>query len=229
MTVTLATEDTACAPDMAATKASQVITDGVKFIIGDLCSGAAVAVSTLANQAGVLQITPTASNPSVTVNPYTFRAIFTDPVQGRAGAASQLRGWVPTRSLSCATRAIHTPADWRRLSQTRRGGAVRSYARIRDLCRWADRLLNASGPGASHGGDVIYLPSYPAVANLAVAQARQMSLGATFLGSDSWEYGSLDFEVTDGSYFTTSYSPEDPSLGAVAFRQAYQARFGHPP
>ena len=61
-------------------------------IIGDMCSGSSIPMSEITNAAGVIQMTPTATNPLVTVGAdgqvkqYVFRASFIDPFQGAAAA-----------------------------------------------------------------------------------------------------------------------------------------------
>jgi branched-chain amino acid transport system substrate-binding protein len=63
--------------------------DGVHYIVGEVCSSASIPVSEVAEAAGVLQISPTSTNPAVTVQAdgttakqYVFRACFTDELQG---------------------------------------------------------------------------------------------------------------------------------------------------
>ena len=65
--------------------------DGVRYIIGDFCSRSSIPMSEIANAAGVIQMTPSATNPLVTVGPdglkpFVFRASFIDPFQGVAAA-----------------------------------------------------------------------------------------------------------------------------------------------
>ena len=41
--------------------------DGVRYIIGDVCSSSSIPMSEITNAAGVIQMSPTATNPQVTV------------------------------------------------------------------------------------------------------------------------------------------------------------------
>jgi branched-chain amino acid transport system substrate-binding protein len=233
-TVTLVTKDTACSPTTAESAATEVIADGVKFIIGDLCSGAAIAVSNVANPAGVLQISPSASHPTVTlypdgtVKPYTFRGTFTDPVQGRASARFAAQELGVSKAY-----ALYDPADdygnglahsfmdeAGRLGLTLGSGTFDGNA---------PDFVTPLGQAQAMGAELVYLPTYAGVANQAIAEARGMPYDATFLGPDSWDAGGMDWAIADGSYFTSNYSPEDPSPNAVAFRQAFQDRFAHAP
>ena len=90
--------DDRCDPQEARNAANKVIDqDGAKFIIGAVCSSASIPVSEVANPKKVLQISPTSTNPQVTVDkdgnvkPYTFRACFIDPFQGTVGAQFALK------------------------------------------------------------------------------------------------------------------------------------------
>ena len=86
-------EDSQCTPDPAVNAANKVIDqDKVNYIIGEVCSKASIPVSEIANAKKVIQISPTSTNPAVTVNKdgktkdYIFRACFIDPFQGTVGA-----------------------------------------------------------------------------------------------------------------------------------------------
>ena len=60
--------------------------NGVKYIIGSLTSGATIAITSLAQADGVVQIAPAATAVAVTeAGNYIFRACYTDPFQGKVG------------------------------------------------------------------------------------------------------------------------------------------------
>ena len=68
MTIDPVIEDTACNAGLATTATNKVINqDGVRYIIGDVCSSSSIAMSEITNAAGVIQMSPTATNPQVTV------------------------------------------------------------------------------------------------------------------------------------------------------------------
>ena len=81
--------DSQCTADPASMRANKVIDqDKVQYIVGEVCSSASIPVSEIANQKKVVQISPTSTNPSVTVDKdgkvksVHFRACFIDPFQG---------------------------------------------------------------------------------------------------------------------------------------------------
>ena len=87
--------DSKCDAQEAANAANKVIfEDEVKYIIGEVCSSASIPISEIAEANKVLQISPTSTNPAVTVNEdgsvkeYVFRACFLDPFQGEVVASA---------------------------------------------------------------------------------------------------------------------------------------------
>ena len=82
-------EDGQCDAAAATNAANKLINqDQVKFILGEVCSGATIPVTELAGAAKVLLLSPTATNPNVTVDKagktkeFAFRACYIDPFQG---------------------------------------------------------------------------------------------------------------------------------------------------
>jgi branched-chain amino acid transport system substrate-binding protein len=64
--VELITADDFCDPDQAVAAANKLVSDGVIFVVGHMCSGAAVPASEIWAAAGVLMISPMATNPILT-------------------------------------------------------------------------------------------------------------------------------------------------------------------
>jgi branched-chain amino acid transport system substrate-binding protein len=62
--VELITADDFCDPDQAVAAANKLVSDGVVFVVGHMCSGAAVPASEIWAAAGVLMISPMATNPA---------------------------------------------------------------------------------------------------------------------------------------------------------------------
>ena len=64
--VQLITADDFCDPEQAVAAAKKLVSDGVIFVVGHYCSGASIPASEIYQAAGVLQITPSSSNPMLT-------------------------------------------------------------------------------------------------------------------------------------------------------------------
>jgi len=81
-------EDSKCEGKEAVTAVNKLIlVDGVKAIIGELCSGATLAAAPIAEQNNVVLISPASTSPKVTdAGDYIFRVIPSDALQGDFGA-----------------------------------------------------------------------------------------------------------------------------------------------
>ncbi|WP_040260941.1 branched-chain amino acid ABC transporter substrate-binding protein [Pseudomonas massiliensis] len=78
--------DDACDPKQAVAVANKVVNDGVKFVVGHLCSSSTQPASDIYEDEGVLMITPAATSPDITSRGYklVFRTIGLDSAQGPA-------------------------------------------------------------------------------------------------------------------------------------------------
>ena len=225
-------EDSGCAPQPAAKSAHKVIDqDHVRFIVGEVCSSASIAISQIANASKVLQISPTSTEPAVTVagdgqtRHYVFRACFTDDVQGRAGARfarqtlNARTAYVLSNVKDSYSRGL---AGVFEKAFTAQGGTIVGRGAytgtVTDFSATLSQIAQAKP-------DVVYLPDFFGIPNLVTKQAREKGVTATFLGSDGWDSANLDTQAADGSYFTDHYWPGDPRPEAQSFAQAYGAQF----
>ena len=76
--------DDACEPRQAEAAARQLVSEGVVFVVGHVCSAASLAASKIYEKAGVIMISPGSTNPKVTDEggPNVFRTIGRDDEQG---------------------------------------------------------------------------------------------------------------------------------------------------
>ena len=78
--------DDACDPKQAVAVANKVVNDGVKYVIGHLCSSSAQPASDVYEDEGIIMVTPAATSPDITSRGYklVFRTIGLDSAQGPA-------------------------------------------------------------------------------------------------------------------------------------------------
>ncbi|GAB7533201.1 branched-chain amino acid ABC transporter substrate-binding protein [Pseudomonas sp. 3A(2025)] len=78
--------DDACDPKQAVAVANKIVNDGVKFVIGHLCSSSAQPASDVYEDEGIIMVTPAATSPDLTARGYklVFRTIGLDSAQGPA-------------------------------------------------------------------------------------------------------------------------------------------------
>jgi branched-chain amino acid transport system substrate-binding protein len=77
--------DDACEPRQAKAVARQLVSEGVVFVVGHICSHCSLAASRIYEEAGIIMISPASTNPRVTDEggANVFRVIGRDDQQGR--------------------------------------------------------------------------------------------------------------------------------------------------
>lgn len=230
-------EDSQCNAEAAVSAANKVINqDQVHFIIGEVCSSASIPISEVVMSKGnVLQISPTSTNPQVTVDEngntksMVFRACFIDPFQGTVAAKfalEELGAQTAAVFLDQGNDYVRGLAEFFRDAFEAGGGQVvvwETYtAEDQDFSAILTKVKDANP-------DILYLPDYYSTVNLIAAQAREMGITATFMGGDGWDSADLDREVTDGGYYTNHYSGDDPRPIVQEWVQKYKDKYGAEP
>jgi branched-chain amino acid transport system substrate-binding protein len=82
--VQLITADDFCIPEQAVAAAQKLISDGIVFVVGHMCSESSIPASKVYEAARILQISPASTNPTLTEQGYAnvFRVIGRDDAQG---------------------------------------------------------------------------------------------------------------------------------------------------
>jgi branched-chain amino acid transport system substrate-binding protein len=236
MTIVPIVEDSQCTPDPAVNAANKVINqDKVHYIIGEVCSKASIPISEIANAAKVVQISPTSTNPSVTVDgngvtkAYIFRACFIDPFQGQVAAKFAMEQLGAKTAFIMSDQAndyVKGLAEFFEKSFVAAGGTIvgkESYtANDTDFSAIMAKIADAKP-------DLVYLPDYYNIVNLATKQAKEKGITAPFMGGDGWDSADLDKVAAAGGYFTNHYSPDDPRPEVQDFRKAFEAKYNKTP
>lgn len=212
--------------------------DQVVAIIGSVSSKCSSPLSDKCQASRVPMVTPTSTNPKVTVGEdgrrkdYVFRACFIDPFQGTVGARFALD------SLKAKTAAVMYDvgndyskglADYFRAAFERGGGIVPSFeSYAKDDVDFSAILtkLKQSNP------DVLFIPDYYNKVGLIAKQARQLGIDAVFLGGDGWDSPEMTRIAGDaiyGGYFTNHYSPDDPRPEVQQWVRKYEDKHGQRP
>ncbi|MBJ3815645.1 high-affinity branched-chain amino acid ABC transporter substrate-binding protein LivK [Shimwellia pseudoproteus] len=91
--------DDACDPKQAVAVANKVVNDGIKYVIGHLCSSSTQPASDIYEDEGILMITPGATNPELTQRGYQYimRTAGLDSAQGPTAANYILKQVKPQR------------------------------------------------------------------------------------------------------------------------------------
>ncbi len=227
-------EDSQCTPDPALNAANKVIDqDKVHYIVGEVCSKASIAIAEAANQKKVVQVSPTSTNVNVTVDasgkvkPYTFRACFLDPFQGRVGAKDIALGILKAKTafimLDQSNDYVKGLAEAFEKEFTAAGGQIVGKENYTDKDTDFSAILAKVGAAKP---DMVYLPDYYNIVNLVTKQAKEKGINVPFAGGDGWDSPDLDKVSASGGYFSNHYAPDDPTNPAVpAFVKAYGAKY----
>jgi branched-chain amino acid transport system substrate-binding protein len=238
--VTWQNYDTQCDFAVAQQAAQQAIADGFQYIIGPLCSEAALGAAVAAEAQGVLLITPTAMHSLVTVNgqgqtrPTIFRASYVFAWQGRA-AAHFARDTLQAKKAAILTQpgddyARQVTAAFAEVFTADGGQLVAQTPYPPNSSDFSETLISINQQGA----DLLYLPAPSPVVNTVAEQLAALKATPGFkdirlLGSDRWQPDKLNPKVTQGSYFTTHFWPADEGTAAKTWAKAYQASYAVAP
>ena len=228
-------EDSQCTPGPAVNAANKVIEqDGVKYIVGEVCSSASIPISEITEEKGVVQISPTSTNVDVTLKgdgstkEYVFRACFIDPFQGLVMARFALGQGHDTAFI-----LFDQGNDYvRGLAEAFEENFVAGGGTIvgKESYTGQDTDFSASlTKVADTNPDVLYVPDYYNILNLVGAQAKEKGITAVLMGGDGWDSADLDRAAVDGGYYSNHYSPSDTRPIVVDWVANYQARFGAVP
>ncbi|MHB0923153.1 MAG: ABC transporter substrate-binding protein [Bellilinea sp.] len=225
-------EDSQCTPEPAVNAMNKVVNqDGVKFVIGEVCSKATIPMTDIGTASKVIIVSGTSTAEAVTVDtngntkPYTFRACFIDAFQGLVGAKFAT-GTMGAKTafilLDQANDYVKGLAEEFEKNFVAMGGTVvgkESYtAKDSDFSTILSKITEAKP-------DVVYLPDYYNIVNLVTKQAKEKGITTPFMGGDGWDSADLDLAAAEGGYFTNHYSPDDPRPEVVNFLAAYGAKY----
>jgi branched-chain amino acid transport system substrate-binding protein len=192
----------------------------------------------IADAKGVPMVSPSSTNPKVTVDddgkvrPFVFRVCFIDPFQGTVMARYAREKLKVTRVaiLRDIKNAYSVGlADYFLSTFKELGGTIvddQSYKAGDPDFKAQLTAIKGKSPEA------IYVPGYYTDVGLIARQARELGMKQPLLGGDGWDSAKL-FEIggraLDGSAFSNHYSPDDPSPRIQEFVTKYKARYGAVP
>ena len=234
--IELVVGDSQCSADPAVNAANKLIDqDGVKYIVGEVCSSASIPVSEIVNQKKVVQISPTSTNPAVTVDkdgkvkPFTFRACFIDPFQGLVMAKfAQGKGYKTAFIMfDQGNDYVRGLAEAFEKSFTEMGGQIVGKETYVSTDTDFSAILTKV---ADSKAEVLFLPDYYNIVNLVGAQAKDKGVTAVMMGGDGWDSADLDVKAAEGGFYSNHYDPGDtrPIVVGLAeeIRRSLQERQG---
>ena len=209
----------------------------VKAIVGAVTSKATIPVSDIIQAAKIPTLTPTATNPKVTVadgkrKDYMFRSCFIDPFQGMVMAKFSRETLKRKRAavlFDASNDYSKGTAEVFRDGFRKLGGATAAFeAYGKDDVDFSALLTKVKASGA----DVMFLPDYYNKVGLIAKQAQEKGLKIQLVGPDGWDSPDLvkvAGSAIEGGYFSNHYSPDDRRPEVVAWVKKYRERHGQVP
>ena len=178
--------DDACEPKQAVAVANKVVSQGIHYVIGHVCSGSTIPASDIYENEGVVMVTPSATAPQLTETKkrnFIFRTIGRDDQQGPA-AAQYIIGKVKPKKVA----VLHDKQSYGQ-------GIASSVKKDLEAAKIPVAVFEGINAGdsdysavitklKSQGVDFVYFGGYHPEMGLLLRQAREQGVKATFMGPE---------------------------------------------
>ncbi|MHB1349315.1 MAG: branched-chain amino acid ABC transporter substrate-binding protein [Desulfobulbus sp.] len=227
-------EDDACKPEIATNTATKLISMGVKVVIGHICSGATKAALPIYKEAGVIVISPSATNTELTLSgdyPNFYRTIFSDNVQARTIVDFTINDLAAKKIA-----ILHDKGDYGKgLAEF-----AKTYVEEDESVELA--LYEGVTPGAvdysavvqkikRSGADAVIYGGYHPEASKIVTQMRRKKMTIPFVSDDGVKddtFIKIAGEYAEGVYATGPIDVTANPIGKAA-REAHRREYGSEP
>ncbi len=220
-------------PAQAVSAAKRLVADpAVMAVVGHVTSGASKPAAKVYAQAGLVQITPSSTNPAISQMGYRtfFRTCTTDDIQGPAAAAFAVSKLGAKRLYVIDDKTTYGKglADEFDKKARELGAEILGHQGIaqgdKDFTPVLTRVLGTNPDLLYFGG------MYPEGALLA-KQARDLGIRAIFMGGDGLrpdDFIALAGPAAEGAYCTAIGGDVTLMPTAKQFVEAYRSRYGEP-
>ncbi|SEM42980.1 branched-chain amino acid transport system substrate-binding protein [Syntrophus gentianae] len=232
--VELIVEDDVCKPEMAANTAAKLVSAKVDAVIGHICSGATKAAIGIYKDAGIVAISPSATNPELTQSgqyPNFFRTIAPDDAQAKMEVDFAIN-----RLNARRIAILHDKGDY--------GKGLAEYAKKFVETSGTAQVVLFEGvtPGAvdysavvqkikGANADAVIYGGYHPEASSIVMQMRKKGMKTPFLSDDGVK--DITFIKVAGSFAEGVYAtgPRDTSANplTIAATEAHKKAYGSDP
>jgi len=204
--------------------------DEVVAIVGGTYSGATLAFADLAVADNMPVLSPTATNPEVTLKGSNiFRACYTDAYQGLVAGSFAIDALGATKPavLYDTGNAYGEGLAIEYIAACEAAGLeviVETFAKgDADFSAQLTKIVDA-------GADALFIPDYANVVGPILAQLDAMDVDIPCLGGDGWDGIIDDYAAeAEGFYFANHYATDDESEIVQNFISAYQEKYSETP
>lgn len=232
--IELLVEDDVCKPEVATSTATKLVSAGASVVIGHICSGATKAALPIYKDAGVIVMSPSATNPDLTQSgdyPNFYRTIASDDAQARTEVdfATDVLG---VKKIA----VLHDKGDY--------GKGLAEFAKkfIESEGKAEVVLYEGVTPGAidygavvqkikRSGAEAVIFGGYHPEASKIIKQMRKKKMDTIFISDDGVKddtFIDVAGEYAEGVYAT---GPADVSTNPITkdYRDKHQAAYGEEP
>jgi branched-chain amino acid transport system substrate-binding protein len=232
--VELLVEDDVCKPEVATNTATKLVSDGVSVVLGHICSGATKAALGIYNDASIIVMSPSATNPGLTQSgdyPNFFRTIASDDMQAKLGA-----DFTVNKLGAKKVAVIHDKGDYGK------GYAefAKKYLEAMDGVEVA--LFEGITPGAvdysaivqkidQSGADAVIYGGYHPEASKIVTQMKKKKMDIPFISDDGVKddtFIKVAGEFAEGVYASGPMDVSDLPMYKEAVEK-HKAKYGEDP
>ena len=231
--VELVIEDDVCKPEIATNTATKLASEGVKIVVGHICSGATKAALPIYKSAKIIVISPSATSPGLTQSgdyPNFYRTIASDDAQ----AAKEVEFAISLGLKKIAV--IHDKGDY--------GKGLAEFAKkfIEENDRTEVALYEGVTPGAvdysavvqkikHSGADAVIFGGYHPEASKIITQMRKKRMKIVFISDDGVKddtFIKVAGKYAEGVYATGPQDNSDNPLSKEA-KDAHKKAFDKDP
>ncbi|TDV36950.1 amino acid/amide ABC transporter substrate-binding protein (HAAT family) [Paraburkholderia caballeronis] len=232
VTLQLDAQDDAADPRTATQVAQKLVDDKVVAVVGHLNSGASIPASKIYSDAGIVQISPSSTNPAYTRQGFktTYRVVATDAQQGPALADYAAKG-LNVKSVAIvddSTAYGQGLANEFEKTAKSLGLKVLSHDATNDKAVDFRAILTKI---KGENPDAIMYGGMDATGGPFAKQAKQLGLRAKVLAGDgvcTESLAQLAGAAADNVVCSQAGMALEKMAGGAAFSAKYQKRFGHP-
>lgn len=227
----LLAEDDAADPNKATAVAQKLVDAKVNGVIGHLTSGTSIAAAKTYSDAGIPQISPSATNPKFTRSGYktTFRVLADDTQLGSALGRYAVRELKATRIAVIDDRSAYGQGVTEEFSKAAKaaGGSIVEAQYTNDKATDFTEILTAV---KSKSPEVVFFGGFALQAGPMIKQMKQLGINAKLMGGDGICTADLPDRaadaMTDGQVVCAEAGGVESGAPAMAkFRADFKQKF----
>ena len=207
---------------------NSVTAESPEAICGTFSSSCSIPMAELAQEDGLLLISPSATNYKLTlIGPNIFRACFIDPYQGKMAAKfAKQEGYTKAAVIYAKDDDYSNGLKDAFVENAEANGIEIVYT---GECTTKDTDYTAQvSQVVAAGADFLFYPCFLDTVPLLVQQARDAGFEGAIMGGDGWDGSDTtgleaQFENT---YFTNHYSSEDTAPAVQDYVAKYTEKYG---